>query len=307
MTRSASFTTISIPQRRIIQDTFMKLLSYGLDYRMEPRLAFSLGGQAIDVMRASLWMKEDRNAQDFLNLASSMRLALEDWQRSFSLLSQLEDAFKNIDTTGLSIHARPLAQAEDDIIFFAPIPDPPSIRFFNAFVDDSPESFDFGQTQTLLGHGQELIPTGLSPRGEIATIIAANKMGENPEIAGYTIVNNWTAAHEKASGKTGFALGQATSVGPYLVTADQIDALKIGKGLNMDMQINLNGHTEVDTRLKEMNFGFDDMIKYARSTRVTAGDIFCSGSPSKRDLTLSPGQKIDIEIQALGMLSTVVA
>ena len=285
----------------------MKLLSYGLEYRMEPRLAFSLGGQAIDVMRASLWMKEDRNAQDYLNLASSMKLVLENWPRSFSLLSQLEDAFKNIDTTGLSIHARPVALAEDDIVFFAPIPDPPSIRFFNAFVDESAQSFDFGQTQTLLGHGQELMPTGLSPRGEIAAIVAANASGEKPEIAGYTIVNNWTAVQEKASGKRGFALGQATTLGPYLVTSDQIDSLKIGRGLNIAMQISLNGQVEIDTRLKEMKFSFDDMLEQALSTQVAAGDIFCSGSPSKRDLMLIPGQSIDIEIQALGLLSTVVA
>ncbi|MBT3228371.1 MAG: hypothetical protein HOD43_12280 [Candidatus Marinimicrobia bacterium] len=284
----------------------MKLLSYGLDYSMEPRLAFSLGGQAIDVMRASLWMKADRNAQDYLNLASSMKLALEDWQRSFSLLSQLEDAFKNIDTTGRTIHGRPLALAEDDIVFAPPIPDPPSIRFFKAFVDESPEYFDFGQTQTLLGHQQKLKPGGLSPRGEIAAIIATSKSSENPEIAGYTIVNNWTAVQEKASGKTGYALGQATTLGPYLVTADQVDSLKIGNGFNMDMQISLNGHTEVDTRLKEMNFSFNDMLEHAMITHVGAGDIFCSGSPSKRDLVLNEGQRIDIEIQALGTLASVV-
>lgn len=284
----------------------MKLLSYALDYRMEPRLGFSLGGQAIDVMRASLWMKEDRNAQDFLNLASTMKLTLENWQRSFSLLAQLEDAFRNIDTTGLKTHGRPVALAEDDIVFFSPIPDPPSMRFFNAYTDESPEYFDFGQTQTLLGHRQELTAPGLSPRGEVAAIIAATKYSENREIAGYTIVNNWTAVHEKASGKTGFALGQATTLGPYLVTSDQVDTLKIGNGFNMDMQISLSGQTEVDIRLKDTNFSFADMLEFAGSTHVGAGDLLCSGSPSKRDLAVGVGQKIDIEIQALGKLTTMV-
>ena len=284
----------------------MKLLSYALDYRMEPRLAISLGGQAVDVMRASLWMKEDRNAQEFLNLASSKKLTLETWQHSFSLLTQLEEAFQNIDTSGLSIHSRPVALAEDDIVFFAPIPDPSSIRFFKAFTDQSADTFDFGQTQTLLGHRQEFSAAGLAPRGEIAAIIAVSKNSENPEVAGYTIVNNWTAAQEKASGKTGLALVQATTLGPYLVTADQVDPFKIGNGFNMDMQIGLNGQTEVDTRLKEMNFSFADMLECSRSSHVGAGDIFCSGSPSKRDLVLSGGQKIDIEIQALGTLATSV-
>ncbi len=284
----------------------MKLLSYALDYRMEPRLAFSLGGQAIDVMRASLWMKEDRNAQEFLTLASSMKLALENWQKSFSLLSQLEAAFQSIDTSGLSVHARPIALAEEDIVFFAPIPDPPSIRFFSTFVDDSPDTFDFGQTQTLRGHRQELTVTGLSPRGEIAAIVAAGKNSENPEIAGYTIVNNWTAPQEKALGKNGVALGQATSIGPYLVTADQVNSLKMGSGFNMDMQISLNGQSEIDTRLKDMKFSFVDMLEFSKSSHVGAGDILCSGSPSKRDLVLSSGQNIGVEIQALGTLATTV-
>jgi 2-keto-4-pentenoate hydratase/2-oxohepta-3-ene-1,7-dioic acid hydratase in catechol pathway len=282
----------------------MKLLSYALDYRMEPRLAFSLGGQAIDVMRASLWMKEDRNAQEFLNLASTMKLTLENWPRCFALLVQLEETFRNIETSGLITHGRSVALPEDEIVFFPPIPDPPSIRFFNAFTDDSPEYFDFGQTQTLLGHLQELSVSGLSPRGEIAAIIAATKYSENQEIAGYTVVNNWTAVQEMASGKKGFALGQATTLGPYLVTADDVESLKIGNGFNMDMQINLNDKNEVDIRLKDMRFSFTNMLEFSRSSHVGAGDIFASGSPTKRDFSLSQGEKIDIEIQALGKLTT---
>ena len=51
----------------------MKLLSYGLDRRMEPRLAFSLRGYAIDVMRASLWMKEDRLDEDSNELITFLK------------------------------------------------------------------------------------------------------------------------------------------------------------------------------------------------------------------------------------------
>jgi len=284
----------------------MKLLSYGLDYHMEPRLAFSLRGQAIDVMRASLWMKSDRNAQEFLTLASSMKLVLEDWSRSFSLLSQLEEVFQSIDPVGLKTHNRLVAMPEDDIIFFSPIPDPPSIRFFNAFIDESAQQFDFGQTQTLKGHGQDIKLNGLSPRGEIAAILSATKLGEHPEIAGYTIVNNWTAPQEKASGKTGYALGQATSIGPYLVTADQVESLKIGNGFNMDMQIRINGDIEVDARFKDMKYSFSEILEQSRTTHLGAGDVLCSGSPTKRDLDLSENQRIDIEIQSLGTLASVI-
>lgn len=285
----------------------MKLLSYGLDYRMEPRLAFSQNGQAVDVMRASLWMKDDRNAQEFLNLASSMKLILEDWSKSFSLLTQLADVFQNIDASGLSIHGRPIALPEEDIVFFAPVPDPPSLRFFNTFTDDSPKTFDFGQTQTLRGHKQSINPADLSPRGEIAAIIAASKTFEDHEVAGFTIVNNWVASQEKAAGQAGFALGQATSLGPYLVTSDQVDLLSIGSGFNMDMQIRVDGRPEIDTRFKEMNFSFADMLASSKSTQLSAGDILCSGSPSKRDLVLNENQTIDIEVQGLGTLTSIMS
>jgi len=282
----------------------MRLLSYGLDYRMEPRLAFSLRGQVIDVMRASLWMKDDRGAHEYLKLASTMKLALEDWPRSYSLLSQLEEAFQSIEPTGLKTHDRRVAMSEEDVVFFAPIPDPPSIRFFNAFNDVPVEHYDFGQTQTLRGHGQDVQLNTLSPRGELAVILSASKTGEQAGIAGYCVVNNWTATQEKASGKTGFALGQATSMGPYLVTADQVEPLQIGKGFNMDMQISVDGRIEVDSRLREMKFSFQEMLETSRDTHVAAGDILCSGSPSKRDLQLTAGQTLDIEIQSLGTLTT---
>lgn len=132
----------------------MKLLSYGLDHRMEPRLAFSLNGQVIDVMRASLWMKEHRQAIDYLSLPSSMSLALQDWGRSFSLLKQLKEAFESLDAGSLSIFDRPVALPENEVAFFAPIPDPPSLRFFQALTSPSASGFNFGNTQTLFGQGQ---------------------------------------------------------------------------------------------------------------------------------------------------------
>ncbi|MCF7903957.1 MAG: hypothetical protein K9M49_02270 [Candidatus Marinimicrobia bacterium] len=162
----------------------MKILSYGLDQRMEPRLAFFLRGHVVDVMRASLWMKEDRGAQDFLNLASSMRLALEDWGRSYRLLKELEEAFLSVELEGLSVYKRPISLPETEVVFFAPIPDPPSLRHFNAFGENPISHFAFGNTQTLLGHRQALTVNGLAPQGEVAAIIARDKQNGPASIAG---------------------------------------------------------------------------------------------------------------------------
>jgi len=282
----------------------MKLLSYGLDPRMEPRLAFLLRDQAVDVMRASLWMKKDRGAQDFLNLASSMKLALESWDRSLSLLTNLHSAFNSLDFEKLSVHDRTLSLPISDIVMFAPVPDPPSLRYFNAFNEERPLEFTFGNTQTLLGHNTPLNHSGLKPQGEIAAIIATNGERGQTELAGYCVANNWCEA--QSSAHDGLSKGKATSLGPWLVTADELESHKLGGGYNLDMQIRVNGLMVGEGHFKQMATQFSKMIETASPTRVQAGDIFCSGSPLDLNPPLKSGDQVEVEIQALGVLSTVL-
>lgn len=282
----------------------MKLLSYGLDPRMEPRLAFYLRGHVIDVMRASLWMKEDRSAQDFLSLASSMRLALEDWNKSFSLLKQLEDSFQSLEFEGLSIYKRPVSLPESEVVFFAPIPDPPSLRFFNAFGEGPISNFDFGNTQTLVGHQQPLPVSGLSPQGEVAVIVARDKNNGPSTIAGYCTANNWRDLSQTG----GLASGKATGLGPWMVTADEVESHKLGTGLSLDMQIRVNGQALLDGRFNKMSHGFGDMVQVASETSIQAGDVICSGTPVAPDRAadVTSGDNLDLEIQMLGVLNTPI-
>ncbi|MCF6238649.1 MAG: fumarylacetoacetate hydrolase family protein [Candidatus Marinimicrobia bacterium] len=281
----------------------MKLLSYGLDQSMEPRLAFSLGGFAVDVMRASLWMKENRNTPSYLTLASSMTLVLQDWNRSFPLLKNLAEAIQGHELANLSVYGRAVALLESDIVYFAPVPAPPSLRYFTAF--EAGKTFAFGNTQTLLGHNQTLIHTGLSTQGEIAAIVAGT--GTNLEIAGYCIVNNWRDT--RVSPDEGLAHGLATSLGPYLITADELESHQLGKSLGLDMQIRLNGRIISESRFKTMLVSFPELIHQAAPTNIQPGDIFCSGSPQDpgKYEPGNPGDLIEIEIQVLGTLSTTIA
>ena len=282
----------------------MKLLSYGLDRRMEPRLAFSLRGFAVDVMRASLWMKEDRNAQDFLNLASSLRLALEDWGRSFSLLKELEDAFQSLAFENLSVYKRPVAMPESDIVYFPPLADPPAIRFFHAFSSQASSLFEFGQAQTLHGHRASLKHAGLTPQGEISAVIAADKEGGTPQIAGYAAFNNWVDMDQEG----GLATGKASSMGPWFISADEMEPHKMGTGFNLDMQLRVNGQAEKDGRFSKMAYSFTQMLEIAAQTGIKAGDILCSGSPldSSNLPKTSRADVIDLEIQVLGVLNTPI-
>ncbi len=278
----------------------MKLLSYGLDQRMEPRLAISLNGYAVDVMRASLWMKKNRNTQDYLKLASSMKLILQEWSHSFTLLKNLEQALQNLEFSKLGIYDRPLAQLETDIVFFAPVPDPPSLRYFSAF--NTGIGFNFGNTQTLLGHNQTLTQADLTPQGELCAIIGGKESGL--QIAGYCIANNWLNTHH-LNPKEGLAQGIATSLGPYLVSADELDAHRLGKSFSLEMQIRLNGKDVAKASYGKMTQKFENMLHEAAPTHVQAGDLFCSGSPVDIQTmqAIKQGDHIDVEIQVLGTLS----
>ena len=125
-------------------------------------------------------------------------------------------------------------------------------------------------------------------------------------IAGYSIINNWVDT--AANGHSGNYQGKATSIGPYLITADELETHKMGTGFNLDMHISVNGQLEKENRLKAMSPGFDEMILEAAPTHVQPGDIFCSGSPlGVEDLPpVKSGDVVNIEIQGLGVLSTPV-
>jgi hypothetical protein len=269
---------------------------------MEPRLAFALGGYAVDVMRAALWMKEDRNAQEFLNLPSSMRLALEEWGRALGLLKELEESFRSLSFESLSVHKRPVAILEADIEYFAPVSDPPAIRYFDSFSEKKVTEFDFGQPQTLLGHKEAVRHAGLSPRGEIAAVVAVEKGGGSPTIAGYSVFNNWIDHKQRG----GLAFGKASSMGPWLITADEVESHKMGTGLNLDMQLRVNGEAFRNSRFSKMNFSFSEMLQVSSETRLMAGDILCSGSPVVDRLEVKESDQVDLEIQALGVLQSSI-
>ena len=281
----------------------MKLLSYALEPRMEPRLAFSLNGYAVDVMRAALWMKVERNSHDYLNLASSMRLALENWSLTTSLLHELLNAFQSLELSKLKVYDRLVAMAETEIAFFPPIPDPPTLRLFQSFQQDAGRAFFFGNTQTLLGHLQPLRFSGLAPSIEMAAIVGNSGEAQRPTIAGYCIANNWINPAAPAA-DSGLRWGLATSLGPYLITAEELENHKTGLGFNLEARISRNSVKEAAGRFTEMQLSFHDMLRVADRTRVQAGDVFLSGSPFSRVESTTESDEVALEIQALGLLST---
>lgn len=323
----------------------MKLLSYSLDRRVEPRLAFSYAGYAVDVMRAALWMKDNRKATQFLTLATSMRLALADWNTQFPLLQELQSAISTLELSGLRANDRPVALPEDEIVFFPPVTDPINVRDFYAFeqhvrsarkrrkLDMIPEWYDlpvfyFTNPGALMGHSWDVqAPTYTSELDfelELACVIAHGGKDIRLEraeshIAGYTIMNDWSARDvQRQEMKIGLgpAKGKdfATSLGPYLVTADEFSNLMVGKGANVEMIARRNGQELSRGNWKDIHFSFAEMIvRASEGVKLFPGDIIGSGTvgtgcilelgPEKSDGWLQVGDRVELEIQGIGSLT----
>ena len=146
-------------------------------------------------------------------------------------------------------------------------------------------------------------------------------------IFGYTIVNDWSArdlqAREMQVG-LGPAKGKdfATSIGPWIVTADELTELHDADGfLDLDCTAYVNGELIGHDRLSHMHWTFPQMIAYAsRDSVVLAGDLLASGTTggggclaelwgrngSHTPPPLQPGDVVSIEVEALGPLASQV-
>jgi 2-keto-4-pentenoate hydratase/2-oxohepta-3-ene-1,7-dioic acid hydratase in catechol pathway len=124
---------------------------------------------------------------------------------------------------------------------------------------------------------------------EVAAIIGAdgsNLRVEDAEghIAGYSIFNDWSARdlqmHEMRIG-LGPAKGKdtASTLGPYLVTPDELEPYRQGDRFDLAMSVSVNGQLIGKDSLASSAWSFPEMIAYAsRGTVVRAGDVLGSGT-----------------------------
>jgi fumarylacetoacetate (FAA) hydrolase len=244
-----------------------------------------------------------------------------------------------------------------DLLFGPPILRPPSFRDFYAFERhvatiwgrrgaDVPEAwyrlpiFYFSNTSEIRGPGDEV----WAPRGsaeldfelELGALVDTGARDLEPDtaedvIGGYTIVNDWSARdlqRDETTIRLGPAKGKdfATSIGPWLVTPDELVSAR-GPGARMpDLGMTSSVHTadgrEVpvsDGSAASAHFSFGDMVARASAdVRLRPGDLIGSGTVGTgcllevRDETLGrylePGDEVIVRIERLGELrSPVVA
>jgi 2-keto-4-pentenoate hydratase/2-oxohepta-3-ene-1,7-dioic acid hydratase in catechol pathway len=147
-------------------------------------------------------------------------------------------------------------------------------------------------------------------------------------IFGYTILNDWSArdlqAREMKVG-LGPAKGKdfATSIGPWVVTADEVEDRHTDDGfLDLECRVSVNGTEVGRDRLARMNWTFAQMVAYAsRDSRVVAGDLLASGTTggggclaelwgrngAQDPPPLEPGDEVRMDVERLGTLTATVA
>lgn len=175
---------------------------------------------------------------------------------------------------------------------------------------------------SLVGHGQAILrpreSEQLDYEGEIALVIGragrriapADALGH---VAGVTLCNEGTIRDWLRHGKFNVTQGKnwdATgSIGPWLVTADEIDLAK-----PLHITVKINGEVMQDDTTASMIKSFTELIAYV-STFMTLkpGDIIVTGTPVKRGprsdtpVWLKAGDTIDIEVPEIGVLHNTVA
>jgi len=141
-------------------------------------------------------------------------------------------------------------------------------------------------------------------------------------IAGYTIMNDWSARDiQRQEMKVGLgpAKGKdfATSLGPWIVTPDELADRRDGKGYNLTMIARRNGTELSCGNWNTIYFSFAEMIACA-SENVTLypGDVIGSGTvgtgcilelgPEKAGGWLRPGDVVELEIERLGVLRNTI-
>lgn len=197
----------------------------------------------------------------------------------------------------------------DEVEYLSPIATPPTIRDFYAFeqhvragrawrgLEMDPDwyripVFYFSNPYAATGAGDIPIPPGSNEFDfelEIGAIVGGYGKDLTPEqaeplIAGFCILNDWSARDLQKREMTlsmGPVKGKdtATSLGPWVVTPDELAQFKEGTGYRLTMRCEVNGRKYTEAVWSDVYWSFAEMIAYAsRGTEVRPGDVIGSGT-----------------------------
>jgi 2-keto-4-pentenoate hydratase/2-oxohepta-3-ene-1,7-dioic acid hydratase in catechol pathway len=114
----------------------------------------------------------------------------------------------------------------------------------------------------------------------------------------------------------------ATTLGPYLVTADELEPYRDADGfLRLSLTAEINGEKVGEDLLSNMSWTFEEMTAYAsRGTRVVPGDVLGSGTcgnggclaelwglrGERTPPPLKPGDTVGLTVEGIGTVTSTV-
>jgi len=141
-------------------------------------------------------------------------------------------------------------------------------------------------------------------------------------IGGYLVFNDWSARdlqREETTGRLGPAKGKdfASSIGPWLVTPDELADVRRGKGYDLAMTATVNGVELSRGTWADAQFSFAEMVARASAdVRLRPGDLIGSGTVGTGCLLevrdeilkryLEPGDLVTLAVERLGALTTPI-
>lgn len=322
----------------------MKFVTFTSVAIREPRLGILVGKHIVDLAPSVQFLELSSQSELFSNIQSVM----ENGTSLMPVIQQVEKAAndKKIPEKFLTL--------ESNAVLHSPIPKPLSVRDGYAFrqhVESArkgrglpmiPEFdlfpiFYFTNAAAITGPGEVSVQKqaliDLDFELEVAVVIG--KKGKNipasradEHIFGYMIMNDWSARHlqrEEMKLNLGPAKGKdfATSLGPYLVTRDELEKFAVkgpkGERHNLRMQAWLNEKKVSDGNVKDMTWTFGEIIERASyGVTLYPGEVIGSGTvgtgcfmelnatKTTDNLWIKPGDRMILEVEGLGRLENKV-
>ncbi len=177
--------------------------------------------------------------------------------------------------------------------------------------------------ESLVGHEQPILDPPESDQldyeGEIVLVIGKTgrripAASAHEYVAGVTIMNEGSVRdwlrHAKFNVTQGKNFANSGSLGPWLVTTDELDPMG-----RFHVLTRVNDEVRQDDTTDNLIFDFRYLISYLSSFYVLQpGDIIATGTPNGAGARfdppkyLRPGDRVDVEVSGIGTLSnTVVA
>ena len=175
--------------------------------------------------------------------------------------------------------------------------------------------------ESLVGHKEDILDppesSQLDYEGEIVLIVGKDGRRIPMEqakkhIAGTSIMNEGSIRdylrHAKFNVTQGKNFAKSGSVGPWMVTADELDPFS-----SLEIKTKVNGELRQNDNTDNLMFSFEYLVSYLSTFyHLKAGDIIATGTPNGAGARFDPpkyltaGDVVEVEVSGIGSLKNGV-